>query len=234
LFIENQAFVVLVFLIKLLLIWTGKPFAKKFGHLSRSSPPAYMKPIVHLSEPEYLAQESQAEYKSEYHAGQIVAMAGASYEHNVILNNLIYLVNACLWNGKCQVLPSDMLIRLTACDKYVYADLVVVCEPVQLASERRQGVDVLLNPTIVVEVLSASTELYDRAEKFACYLSLPSLRQYVLVDSQKVGVETYTRTPEGDWLLRRASGPAPEVRIGDCQIALADIYNKVTFPVKVG
>jgi Uma2 family endonuclease len=192
-----------------------------------------MKPLPHISETEYLAQESQAEYKSEYHAGQIVAMAGASEPHNLIVSNLIYLLQNCLWHSQCRVYGSDLLIRLPACDKYVYADLTVVCEAVRLG-ERQQGVDVLLNPTIVVEVLSASTELYDRAEKFACYQTLPSLRQYVLVNSQKVGVETYTRTPEGAWLLRPAPDPAQQVRIGDCELALADIYNKVEFPAKVG
>jgi Uma2 family endonuclease len=125
-----------------------------------------------------------------------------------------------------------MLIRLPACEKFVYADLVVVCEEVQLDNQRRQGLDVLLNPTIVIEVLSASTKPYDRTEKFACYQTLASLRQYVLVDSQKVRVETLTRTPEGDWLLKPVPDRAQKVRIGDCELALAEIYNKVDFSVK--
>lgn len=185
-----------------------------------------------ISEADYLLQEAKAEYKSEYHAGQVVAMAGASASHNLIAANLIHLLNTCLWNTNHRVLTSNILIRLPACEKFVYADLVVVCESVQLDSQRRQGLDVLLNPAIVVEVLSASTELYDRTEKFACYQTLASLRQYVLVDSQKVRVETLTRTPEGDWLLKLGADRAQKVRIGDCELALADIYNKVEFPPK--
>ncbi|SFF28468.1 Uma2 family endonuclease [Thermoflexibacter ruber] len=187
-----------------------------------------MKTLTHISIEDYLLQESQAEYKSEYHAGEIIAMAGAKFPHNVVVANLIILLGRCLWKGKCQVIPSDLLISLPECEKFVYADVTIVCEKVQLG-EQRYGIDVLLNPSVVIEVLSESTELYDRVEKFACYKTLKSMQQYVLVDSRKVLVETFTRTAENDWLLKSISDKGKKIKIGDCEILVEDIYHHVVF-----
>jgi Uma2 family endonuclease len=187
-----------------------------------------MKTLTHISIEDYLLQESQAEYKSEYHAGETVAMAGAKLPHNLVVSNLIYLLNACLWKGKCQVIPSDLLISLPECEKFVYADVTIVCEKVQLG-EQRYSIDVFLNPSVVIEVLSESTELYDRVEKFACYKTLKSMQQYVLVDSRKVLVETFTRTAENDWLLKSTNDKAQKVKIGECEILVEDIYHHVVF-----
>jgi Uma2 family endonuclease len=188
-----------------------------------------MKTLTSISVEEYLLQESQAEYKSEYHAGETVAMAGAQFPHNVVVSNLIYLLSNCLWKGKCQVIPSDMLISLPECEKFVYADVSVVCEKVQLLAEKRVGLDVLLNPNVVIEVLSESTELYDRVEKFGCYKTLKSMQQYVLVDSQKILIETFTRTDEGDWLLKSTNDKSKKVKIGECEILVEDIYHHLNF-----
>ncbi|SFF28494.1 Uma2 family endonuclease [Thermoflexibacter ruber] len=187
-----------------------------------------MKTLTHISIDDYLLQESQAEYKSEYHAGEIVAMAGAREPHNAIVSNLIILLGQCLWKGKCRVYPSDLLISLPECEKFVYADVSIVCEKVALG-EQRYGIDVLLNPTVVIEVLSESTELYDRVEKFACYKTLKSMQQYVLVDSRKVLIETFTRTAENDWLLKSISDKGKKVKIGECEILVEDIYHHVVF-----
>ncbi len=188
-----------------------------------------MNPVSYLSPEEeaYLVQESQAEYKSEYRAGEIVAMAGAQEPHNLIVSNLIFLLQQCLWKGKCRIYPGDMLIHIPDCQRYVYADVVIVCDEVKLAEERRKGIDVLLNPNIVIEVLSESTAVYDLTEKFECYKTIPDVRQYVLVDSERVSVDTFTRTPEDDWLLKSAKDKSRTIQIGECMIALADIYNKV-------
>jgi Uma2 family endonuclease len=188
-----------------------------------------MKTLTSISVEEYLLQESQAEYKSEYHAGETVAMAGAQFPHNVIVSNLIGELYDCLRKGKCQVIPSDMLISLPECEKFVYADVSVVCEKVQLSTQKRVGLDVLLNPNVVIEVLSESTELYDRVEKFGCYKTLKSMQQYVLVDSQKILVETFTRTAEDDWLLKSTNDKSKKVKIGECEILVEDIYHHLNF-----
>ncbi|TAH19542.1 MAG: Uma2 family endonuclease [Cytophagales bacterium] len=185
--------------------------------------------LTNISAEKYLLQESQAEYKSEYRAGETVAMAGAQFPHNVIVSNLIYLINTCLWKGKCRVIPSDLLISLPKCERFVYADVSIVCEKVQLLEAKRQGLDVLLNPNVVIEVLSESTELYDRVEKFDCYKTLTSMQQYVLVDSQRILVETFTRTAEDDWLLKSAKDADKTVKIGECEILIADIYHHLDF-----
>lgn len=189
-----------------------------------------MNPVPYLppKEEAYLAQESQAEYKSEYRAGETVAMAGAQEPHNLIVSNLIGELYSCLKGKNYRIYPGDMLIHIPACERYVYADVAVVCDEVKLAEERRKGIDVLLNPNIVIEVLSESTVVYDLTEKFECYKTIPDVRQYVVVDSERVSVDTFTRTPEDDWLLKSAKDKSKNIQIGDCVIALADIYNKVT------
>ncbi len=174
----------------------------------------------------YLAQEAEADHKSEYHAGDIVAMAGAQEPHNRIVSNILIELGICLKGKKCQVYPSDLLLKLPECEKYVYADITVVCEKVVLDTLKHNGLDVLLNPQIVVEVLSESTALYDHTEKMRCYLLLPSLKQYVLVDSTKVDVVTYTRTPDDDWLMHTETDATASVQIGECLMALEDIYRK--------
>jgi Uma2 family endonuclease len=187
-----------------------------------------MTTISKISVEEYLAQEAVALYKSEYHAGEIIAMAGARLAHNQMVSNLIGELHYCLKNKNCSVLPSDILVQLLECDKFVYPDITIVCGKVELG-ERRFGVDVLLNPTVIIEVLSESTELYDRSDKFRCYKTLPSVQQYVLVDSNKISVDSYERTPDNFWLLKSEEDEEKEIRIGDCNILLKDIYRKVGF-----
>jgi len=195
-----------------------------------------MKPITYQLSPEeeaYLAQEAQAEYKSEYRAGEIVAMAGAQEPHNLIVSNLIGELYACLKRKNCRIYPGDMLIHIPACERYVYADVVIVYDAVKLVEERQKGIDVLLNPNIVIEVLSQSTAVYDLTEKFECYKTIADVSQYVLVDSERVSVDTFTRTPEDDWLLKSAKDIGKTIKIGECVIALEDIYNKVVFAPKL-
>ncbi|TAE72470.1 MAG: Uma2 family endonuclease [Bacteroidetes bacterium] len=100
-----------------------------------------------ISEEEYLTREAKADFKSEYHQGEVLMMAGASLYHNRIVSNLIGELYTCLKNKKCEVLPSDMLLKLPACKKYVYPDITIVCEEIQLDEEKKQGLDVLLNPS---------------------------------------------------------------------------------------
>jgi Uma2 family endonuclease len=182
-----------------------------------------------ISVEEYLANEAQAPHKSEYHEGEVVAMAGAQLAHNLIVSNLIRHLGNCLADKECVVLPSDMLLKVPKCEKYVYPDVMIVCREIAIDEIKYTGLEVLLNPTVIIEVLSESTAAYDQSEKMRCYFTLPSLQQYVMVHSEKIDINTYTRTPENDWLLHLATQSEDKVKIGDCEIAIQDIYNKVGF-----
>ncbi len=184
-----------------------------------------MQTLIKISTEEYLTLEKNATFKSEYHAGEIINMAGASQNHNLIVGNIITEMNICLKKKKCNVYPSDFLVHLPLVDKFVYPDVSVVCGEVILG-DKKQGIDVLCNPTIVIEVLSDSTELYDRTEKFSAYQTLPSLQQYILVNSKKKQIEIFNRTKENNWLLVTENNPTKKIKIGECEILLEDIYLK--------
>jgi Uma2 family endonuclease len=143
-----------------------------------------MQTLTKISVEEYLQNEAKAEFKSEYHAGEVVAMAGAQFIHNQIVANLIIEIGTCLKAKNCQILPSDMLLKIPECEKFVYPDISIICGEVQMDELKHFGLDVLLNPRVIIEVLSDSTSVYDQTEKRRCYFTLPSLAQYVLVGSE--------------------------------------------------
>jgi Uma2 family endonuclease len=188
-----------------------------------------MKTAVLISPEDYLTEEARADHKSEYHAGDIVAMAGAQTEHNRIVANLMVEIGICLKHSDCVLFPSDMLLALPECEKYVYPDLMIVCQEPIISRKERNGLDVLHNPSVVIEVMSESTASYDRTEKMDCYLKLASLKQYVLVDSEQTEIKTYTRTSENDWLLHTENDLAKKIQIGDCEVSLQDVYNRIGF-----
>ncbi len=185
-----------------------------------------------ISVEEYLEREAKAEYKSEYHGGEVLAMAVASEKHNTIVSNLIFLINRCIWDKDCKVYANDLLLKLEKCDKYVYPDVVLVCGEVQL--EQHKGIDALLNPMVVIEVLSESTQGYDGNEKMQCYFELTSLQQYILIDSKKMYIQDYQKTNSEDWLMKIVKNEQDKIKIQDCEISLEDIYRKVGFEVKGG
>jgi Uma2 family endonuclease len=145
----------------------------------------------HLLTPEeYLEVERKAEFKSEYYQGRMFAMAGAGWEHNIIVGGLIRVLGQQTLEGPCAVAPSDIRIKVSATGLYTYPDVVVVCGEPQFADNRR---DTVLNPTFIVEVLSPSTEAYDRGRIFENYRSLESLKTYLLVASDRIHADLYTR-----------------------------------------
>lgn len=174
---------------------------------------------------DYLALEAQAQQKHEFHNGQIVAMAGAQLAHNQLVNNLLFLINRCLWGTHCQALPSDMLLHLPACKRFVYPDLMVVCGEPQ--TELRNGVEFLLNPVLVVEVLSKSTREEDQQHKKKCYLQLESLQEYLIVDSENVFAESYRRNGEKSWNYTSASALESEITVQECSFLLREVYQRV-------
>jgi Uma2 family endonuclease len=177
---------------------------------------------------QYLALERKAAVKSEYLDGHIVAMAGATRPHNLIATNLTREISTQLRDRPCEVYAGDMRVYIPPTGLYTYPDVVAVCEePHFLDGE----LDTLLNPTVIIEVLSPSTEAYDRGLKFAHYRRLASLREYVLVAQDRVLVERYTRQGE-EWLLTEWGRPEDILRLAsiDCDVALHEVYAKVQFP----
>jgi Uma2 family endonuclease len=192
-----------------------------------------------VSVEEYLANEARAEYKSEYHngivvpvhrtvneRGEIIAMAGAQPARNLLVARLGGLLNLCLDHTDCLVFASDQLVFTPECEKYHYPDLSIVCKKPEF-EKHANGLDALLNPSILIEVLSGSTEGFDRGEKFGCYRTLPSLEQYVLVNASAKGIETFTKQGEKDWLMTFARESDDKVTIGSCEFTVGEIYRKV-------
>ena len=179
---------------------------------------------------EYLARERQAQYKSEYYAGDIFAMAGASRWHNLIVANVIGELRSQLKGRPCTTYPSDMRLKVSPTGLYTYPDVTVVCGAAQFEDTQQ---DTLLNPTLIVEVLSESTEAYDRGGKFAHYRKLASLLEYVLIAPTKPHVEHYVRQPDNRWLLAEADSLHDTLHLPsiDCHLALAEVYDKVDIVV---
>lgn len=180
---------------------------------------------------DYLTTEREAvDEKHEFVAGHVYAMTGATYNHNLITANLTIELGGQLKGRPCSVVTNDMRVRIEAADAGKYPDLVALCDEPRFYGERR---DVLTNPTLLAEVLSPSTEAYDRGGKFAIYRTLPSLREYVLVAQERFSVEVFTRQPDDRWLLSAFSDPDDEAAFESlqCRISLREIYRQVDFTV---
>ena len=180
---------------------------------------------THLTPEEYLAFERKATTKHEYLNGQIVAMSGASFAHNFLTMNTANQLYNQLIGGECQVATSDMRVKVTQIDSYFYPDVVVVCGEPRAEDDT---FDTLLNPTVVVEVLSPSTETYDRGEKFEHYQQIASLKEYVLISQDKIRVEHYHRQEIG-WMqteFRGLEDVLSLLSIG-CELRLQDVYRRV-------
>ena len=178
----------------------------------------------------YLDAERLAETKHEYFNGDVYAMAGASRSHTLISGNVYASLHAQLRQKTCSVYQSDMRVRVKPSGLYTYPDVVVTCGA-EIFDDAHN--DTLINPVVVIEVLSPSTESYDRGQKFRFYRGLPSLMDYVLVNQDSARIEVYTRHPDG-WLLTDAAGLESEVRLEsiDCVLRLSDVYEKITFAVE--
>ncbi|MFB9295371.1 Uma2 family endonuclease [Persicitalea jodogahamensis] len=181
-------------------------------------------PKQKYSPEEYLQLERAAEYKSEYYRGEIFAMAGASRNHNRIVGNLNGLFYNFLLAKPCNFYPSDMRVHVPANGLYTYPDLLVACGQEEYLDDET---DTLLNPKIIIEVLSKSTGSYDRGDKFEMYRSIPTLMEYVLVDSRRVKAEVW-RKEEGTWLLAIETNDLEsnlELKSIDFTLSLHDVYN---------
>jgi len=184
-------------------------------------------PKAHFSPEDYLAFERQSELKSEYVGGEIVAMTGASRRHNLIAGNLFANLHSQLKGSKgCEVYANDMRVRVPAADLYTYPDVVVTCGEPRFEDGE---LDTLLNPVLIAEVLSKSTESYDRGNKFASYRTLPSFAEYLILAQDRVHVEHSVRQPDGGWLLTETSDLQSSLVLPSigCTLPLADVYDRV-------
>jgi Uma2 family endonuclease len=194
-----------------------------------------------LTEAEYLAIERSAEFKSEFFNGEMfpmqgpggpLGMAGATFEHNRVKENLAIALAAALRGGPYQSLSSDMKVKVSSTGLYTYPDILVVCGQPQFPDA--ESTDILLNPAVLIEVLSPSTEKYDRGAKFRQYQQLPSLKEYVLVSQDEPVCERFVRQPDDSWLLTTVTGL--ESRLDFVSVAasipLAEIYSGITFSEK--
>ena len=183
-------------------------------------------PRTFITPEQYLEIERKAEFKSEYYNGEMFAMSGARAPHNAIIWNFVARLAPQLRGGPCRGYPNDMRVQVNATGLYTYPDVVVVCGEPQFLDETQ---DTLMNPTLIVEVLSPSAEAYDRGRKFEHYRSIPSLSQYVLVASDRMQVDCYTRQPGGPWVLISAGKPDELLALESvsCSLKLSDLYEGV-------
>jgi Uma2 family endonuclease len=188
-----------------------------------------LRPKPYYSFEDYLAAERECtDAKHEYVAGQVFAMVGATFNHNLIAANLARKLGNQLESGPCTVLSSDMRLRVLTADTCAYPDVVVLCDKPAFHDGRK---DVLTDATLLAEVLSPSTEGYDRGGKFAIYRGLPGLRQYLLIAQDRLAIDVFTRQPDGRWLLEAYTDPEVSIpcdSIG-CTLTLGEVYSKVEF-----
>ncbi len=186
-------------------------------------------PVARYTPTEYLKRERAAKTKSEYYDGEIVAMAGASREHNLIVKNLITMLENQLQAKPCEVYPSDMRVQIDKKRAYVYPDVTVVCGKPEFADGHA---DILLNPLIIIEVLSPSTHRHDQTKKFGLYRQLEWLQTYLMVDSEARHVTCLQRSADGKtWTIEMFDKLQDVARLSsiDCVLPLRRVYRQVKF-----
>jgi Uma2 family endonuclease len=185
-------------------------------------------PLPYITPEQYLAIERRAEKKSEYYGCEMFAMSGASEPHNILTVNVSSELRTQLRGRPCRSYASDMRIKVSAAGLYTYPDVIAVCGERTFDDAQH---DTLTNPTVIVEVLSPSTELYDRGKKFEMNSRLENLSDYILISQDKPRVEHFARQGDRNWLLSVADDLGAVLTIAslDCAIALSDIYENLDF-----
>jgi Uma2 family endonuclease len=185
-------------------------------------------PNPYLTPEDYLAFERTSEEKHEYLAGNVYAMAGGSKRHNRIAGSTYASLYAQLRQRNCIVYPSDMRVKSVQTGLYTYPDITVVCRNEQFEDDTE---DTLLNPTVIIEILSPSTEKYDRGKKFQQYRTILSLREYILIAQDDYHIERFARQADNTWVFSEAIGRhgAIELTTIHCTLLLEEVYEKVEF-----
>jgi Uma2 family endonuclease len=184
--------------------------------------------VTHVTPEEYLAAERLSETRSEYLDGGVYPMTGASVRHGQIVINVAAELHTQLRPRPCRVFVADLKVRLPGSRKFFYPDVTAVCGDLQFHDERK---DIITNPGLVVEVLSPSTEAFDRGAKFRAYQTIESLKEYVLVSQDKPLVEQYVRNGDGKWTYSAADGLESSLTLPsvECTLNLGAVYDKVDF-----
>ncbi|MEC4806826.1 MAG: Uma2 family endonuclease [Jaaginema sp. PMC 1079.18] len=177
---------------------------------------------------EYLAQEVQSPERHEYYKGKIHKMTGGTPNHNQIAGNLYAHLNFALKRQPYSVFVTDQRLWIPSSEIYAYPDVMVIRQPLEMQTGRK---DVVMNPLMISEVLSISTRSYDKDQKFLAYRTIPSFREYLIIEQTTVLVEHYTKTEDGVWLLRDYENLDATVKFNTVNFAitLADLYDKVNF-----
>jgi Uma2 family endonuclease len=189
-----------------------------------------IQPLPHkMSEEEYLAFERASEFKHEYVNGEIIDMAGASTNHIVICTYTASALVASLGDKPCTVFQNDLRIKATMFHSYRYPDIAVVCGEAKYSDDT---FDTIMNPIMLIEVLSASTEKDDRGKKLLEYRQIESLQEYLLISQESPQIERYLRQKGKDWLYSEVSGLESKIILPSVEVtlALSDVYKKVNFP----
>ena len=181
-----------------------------------------------LTEEEYLQAERAAELRHQFYDGVMYAMSGGSPEHAYLIGSLTRELGMALKKGPCRVYPSDLRVRVSRGGLYTYPDVTLICDEPKYADDIK---DTLTNPTLLIEVLSPTTEAYDRGFKFEQYRSIASLQEYALVSQSRPHIEIFRRQPSNEWLLAEYTGMEATCRFDSvgCAIPLAEIYDKIEF-----
>ena len=182
--------------------------------------------LKRISPSEYLACERKAEFKSEFFQGEVFAMAGGSPTHSLIAANFAGETRQALKDKPCVVYNSDLRVKVQATGLYTYPDASIVCGDLEFDDDQR---DTVVNPIVIVEVLSDSTEKYDRGRKSNHYRQIPSLREIVLIAQDQIHVERFVRQPGGGWLLLEEKNPSGTFELSSLgiMIAMSELYRNV-------
>lgn len=186
-------------------------------------------PKPYCSPAQYLERERAAEFRHEYLRGEIFQMAGTSYPHVIITANLVRRLGNALDGSPCRAVPTDLRVLVSSTGLYTYPDVVIVCGTPEFEDGK---FDTLLNPTVIIEVLSPSTQNYDRDAKFGHYRQIPSFKEYILVSQDRVSLEQFVRQPDAPWLMTPLETMGDQLKFASipATLNLTDIYDGMTFP----
>jgi len=182
----------------------------------------------YISQEEYLELERTATEKHEYYQGEIFAMSGASLEHNAIFSNLFGEIAHRLKGKNCKPFGSDLRIHIPKNTLYTYPDITIICGKPELTDDK---FDTTTNPSVIIELLSKSTRNYDKGEKFTLYRDIDSLKEYILVDTEKIHVEKHLRHADNSWQLTdyKSLDKSFSIETVNVTLSLRDVYEGLSF-----
>ncbi|MFT4093828.1 MAG: Uma2 family endonuclease [Niabella sp.] len=187
-------------------------------------------PLVKRISPEiYLEEERKSTVKHQYFDGEVVAMAGASIAHNTIVSNIIGEIRDFLKGKNCNIFPSDLRVSIPSADTYTYPDATIICGQPEATDEQR---DTIKNPSVIFEVLSGTTRNYDTGKKFLFYQRIPSLKEYILIDSTQRSVAVYERRENELWKIKVIEDTHGKLVISSIGFTLSfdELYRNIIFP----